>query len=78
MQSGLGTITIGDDEHSGHVAYELGDRDGLLFAGEELLHRAKAAKSVTLAPLSTPAKHKIRIGTVEASCANFLVLPKTA
>jgi hypothetical protein len=37
MKSGLGTITIIDDGHSGHVAYELSERDGLLFAGEELL-----------------------------------------
>jgi hypothetical protein len=74
MKSGLGTITIADDGHSGHVAYELSDRDGLLFAGEELLRRAKMAKSVTLLPLSTRLEHKIRIGTVDASCANFLIV----
>jgi hypothetical protein len=74
MRSGLGTITIADDGHSGHVAYELGDKDGMLFAGEELLRRAKAAARVTLAPLSTQAEHKIRIGNVDASSANFVIL----
>ncbi len=74
MKSGLGTITIVDDGQSGHVAYELGDRDGLLFAGEELLVKAKMAKAVTLLPLSMGTEYRIRVGSVEASCANFLIL----
>lgn len=74
MRSGLGTITIADDGHSGHVAYELADKDGLLFAGEELLLRAKAARNVSLLPLASQTAHKIRIGSIEAGCANFLVV----
>ncbi|MBO9127586.1 hypothetical protein ACIQUB_13245 [Rhizobium sp. NPDC090275] len=74
MRSGLGTITIADDGHNGHVAYEMTEKDGLLFAGEELLRRAKAAKRVIFRPLSAATEHRIRIGSVDASCANFLIL----
>jgi hypothetical protein len=74
MKSGLGTITIIDDGHCGHVAYELSERDGLLFAGEELLIKAKKARAVTLQTLFAGTEYRIRVGSVEASCANFLIL----
>jgi hypothetical protein len=74
MRSGLGTITIADDGHNGHVAYEMTEKDGLLFAGEELLRRAKAAKQVIFRPLAATTEHRIRIGSVDASCANFMVI----
>ena len=39
MLSGLGTITITDENYSEHVAFELGERDGLLFGGRNLAAR---------------------------------------
>jgi hypothetical protein len=74
MQSGLATITIADDGHSEHVAFELSGRSGLLFAHQELLMRAKNAKAVRLAFLTARSEHLIRIGNVDASCASFSIL----
>ncbi len=44
MQSGLATITIVDDAYSEHVAYELSDQSGLIFARQELLVRGKGCQ----------------------------------
>jgi hypothetical protein len=74
MQSGLATITIADDGYSEHVAYELSDQSGLIFARQELLVRAKGAKNVHLSLLTRRSEHAIRIGKIEAGCANFSIL----
>ncbi|OWV97282.1 hypothetical protein ATY81_07460 [Rhizobium sp. R72] len=74
MKSGLGTITIADDGYGEHVAYELSERSGLLFARQEFLIRAKGAKDVRLSLLTARTEYVIRIGSVEASCANFSIL----
>lgn len=77
MQSGLATITIDDDGYSEHVAYELSNQTGLLFGARELLVRAKQAKAVRLAILTTRLEHPIRIGNIDESCANFSILKNT-
>jgi hypothetical protein len=74
MLSGLGTITITDENYSEHVAFELGERDGLLFGGEEILRRAQRAKKVFLFLLTSRRELRIRIANVEHSCANFVVI----
>ncbi len=74
MQQGLGTITISDDGLSEHVAFELKDRTGLLFARQELLLRAKNAKDVRLSLLTARCQHLIRIGNIDSSCANFSII----
>ncbi len=73
MQSGLATITIADEGHSEHVAFELSDRSGLLFARQALLEKAKSAEEVHLSLLTAKSEHLIR-GNVDASCASFSVL----
>jgi len=75
MQSGLATVTIADDDgYSEHVAYELSERSGELFARQEFLIRAKGAKEVRLSLLTARTEHVIRIGSVGASCANFTIV----
>jgi hypothetical protein len=77
MKSGLATITIEDDGHSEHVAYELADQTGLLFGARELLVRAKQAKVVRIALLTSRLEHAIRIENLDESCAHFSILQNT-
>ena len=74
MLSGLGTITISDENYSEHVAFEIGERDGLLFGAEEMLKRAQKAKKVFLFLLTSRREHRIRVANVEHSCANFVII----
>ncbi|QFY63425.1 hypothetical protein FZ934_24530 (plasmid) [Rhizobium grahamii] len=74
MQQGLATITISDEGLSEHVAFEIKDRTGLLFARQELLLRAKNAKNVRLSLLTARCEHLIRIGNIDFSCANFSII----
>jgi len=74
VQSGLATLIIGEGGESEHVAFELSNRSGLLFARQALLENARTAKHVRLVILTAKSQHIIRIGNVEASCASFSVL----
>ncbi|WP_028744941.1 hypothetical protein [Rhizobium mesoamericanum] len=74
MLSGLATLTIADDGYSEHVAFELTDQSGLIFARQELLVQAKSARNVRLSLLTARSEHAIRIGNIDASCANFSIL----
>ncbi|CCM78498.1 hypothetical protein [Rhizobium mesoamericanum] len=74
MLSGLATLTIADDAYSEHVAFELTDQSGLIFARQELLVQAKCARNVRLSLLTARSEHAIRIGNIDASCANFSIL----
>ena len=74
MQSGLATVIIADDGYSEHVAFELTNRSGLIFARQEFLVRAKNATNVRLSLLTARSEHTIRIGNIDASCASFSIL----
>ena len=74
MLSGLGTITITDENYSEHVTFELTERDGLIFGGEDVLRRAQRAKKVFLFLLTSRREFRIRVANVEHSCANFVVI----